>query len=63
MRKAICPATKEPMDCKNCKYVPTDGWCPIWDIDKVNNDLIEYNRQVAEFVMEVVKKQNETRRD
>jgi hypothetical protein len=59
MKKAICPATKEVMDCKNCKYVPNGGWCPIWDIDKLNDDWVKYHRRVAEFTMEVVKKQSE----
>ncbi len=54
MKKAICPATKEPMDCKICRYVK-NGWCPIWESDKLVNDTIN-------FLREVIEKQNETHR-
>ena len=56
MKKATCPITKEPMDCKVCKYVDESKWCPLWDVDKFANDLAEFTRKVMEM-------QNETRRD
>lgn len=53
MRKAICPITKKPMDCKACKVAKNDT-CPYIEFDKV----IEYTLKFVRELVENEKKQN-----
>jgi hypothetical protein len=47
MRKAICPITKEPLDCKNCKAVKDDR-CPYFKFDECIEYTLKFIRELLE---------------
>lgn len=48
MKKALCPLTKKPMDCKECKVLKDEEYCPMWEVDDWADRLAKFTRRVVE---------------
>ena len=47
MKKAICPITKDALDCKECKAIKNEK-CPYFEFDKCIENALKFIRELVE---------------
>ena len=47
MKRGICPITKQPLDCQNCKAV-VDDQCPYFELDNAIEYTLKFLRKLVE---------------